>query len=1008
MPNLKTGGVGLMLYAASLAHADVSVVFTNSTLPQATTNELGTLSLSFSVDGSGAVTLDASTTRSEPVIVDAVNAWDGQVGSISYAGAFNTTFSLILNDVGGSGLKLTDNAGGGLGVGGQNAWRIDRPGIESITADALIPGGKLALKTVSWNWRANTTVDMLLTEPGGSHANSLGAAEGSWNVDGLDVFLQSGQQFEFGNVNLGIDNDGYALASLSFDIIAGAPAPQTADLVPSTGIAAGAYALETFDGRTVWVPSNDFDQLYFDVPGSFGFVPGQPVYLRIEYHDSGIGRLFAEYDSALGSETADKYRDAEIHARSSRVDGGGFIYSYQMLEAPLFSGRQVGGSDFRFRLLGSDGTPLRIASVQISTAPYDDDMFLYALSEPWLTPYAGEVHDFVGNQTLAGKVMTGYQGWFGAPNDPEDNGWVHWGRNSGGPPDEGWMTIDAWPYLNDYEAEDLYRAGDLLHQDGRPAYLFSSRDPETVQRHFRWMRKHGIDGAYLQYFVNESRSGANGGKHFVLNNVMEAAAREGRIWALEYDISSLSTNLTEAMDIMTNDWNWMVNEAKITEDPRYAHEDGKPVLFIWGFSLRDHSLALADAVIDWFTVQDLYLIAGVHSTWLSNTDWYNHYQKYDQLLAWMERDLGDLNSQKAKLESWGMKILPHAWPGFSWNNLQMTEFPYQYTARDGGQFYWTRLYNAVSCGADQIFLGMFDEYDEGTHLMPMSDNHPDIFDDGTNSWGHYLDNEGRDPFWYLQLSGAGSEMLNGLRPFSSTLPLESEITPAAFGGNDATCYLATNNVDAGLTQTFPADGETAGAFIGDHTCRTNVAGDLYFYFDIDDSLCFANDAGQAATIEAEFHDSFSGTHLRLQYDSLSAAYSQHADIINTPGSGGWKTSCWNVGDGFFGGRQNGGSDFRIATLAGETTAIRRVSVFFPEEQDGAACDTNAAMEFVDGTLEWTELYDAVGWRLHKTDNLVSNDWQEVSGIVFTNGMVQYNLIYTNNAGFHRLQRPAKQ
>ena len=96
---------------------------------------------------------------------------------------------------------------------------------------------------------------------------------------------------------------------------------------------------------------------------------------------------------------------------------GGFVYSYQMFEAPLFARRQNGGNDFRFQLQGSDGTPFRVASVQLSNQPYPDEKFQYALSRPWLQPYSGPTRDFTDPDTLVGKVMTGYQGWFATPND---------------------------------------------------------------------------------------------------------------------------------------------------------------------------------------------------------------------------------------------------------------------------------------------------------------------------------------------------------------------------------------------------------------------------------------------------------------------------------------------------------------------------------------------------------------------------------------------------------------
>jgi hypothetical protein len=49
---------------------------------------------------------------------------------------------------------------------------------------------------------------------------------------------------------------------------------------------------------------------------------------------------------------------------------------------------------------------------------------------------------------------------------------------------------------------------------------------------------------------------------------------------------------------------------------------------------------------------------------------------------------------------------------------------------------------------------------------------------------------------------------------------------------------------------------------------------------------------------------------------------------------------------------------------------------------------DAALEFVNDGLVWPVEYDAVGWRLSESDNLVSNNWQEASSIVITNGGVR--------------------
>lgn len=781
-----------------------------------------------------------------------------------------------------------------------------------------------------------------------------------------------------------------------------ASAQSVTNLFPKTIGGDGGFTTNVFAGRTVWVPTN---YLYFDVTASFAFTSGVPVYVRIEYHDAGSGKLAVQYDSAPSN-----YQNAEITTRSSRVGGAEFVYSYQCFQSPQFANGQNGATDFRLNLSGSDGTPLRIASVQISTAPYSDAQFTYVLSMPWLSTYTGPTKDFVNNQTLVGKVLAGYQGWFATPNDADDMGWRHWGSPT---PDK--ITVDMWPWLEEYEPGRVYPAGNMVHQDGRPAYLFSSRDPETVQRHFRWMRKHNIDGVYLQRFVTTGNSGYYGASEFVLNNVRAAANQEGRVWAIEYDISSLSTN--NALAVMTNDWQYLVNQCHILDDPRYLHENGKPVLFIWGFSVpgREFNVTQADQIVSWFTNQNLYLIGGVHSTWLSSNSWYAHYQKYDQLLAWMESSLTDLNSQKSQLNSWGMKILPHAWPGFSWNNLKKTQHPTSYTARNGGAFYWSKLYNALSCGADQLFLGMFDEYDEGTAIMPMSDNHPDIYASGTNTWGHYLDNEGLDPFWYLRLSGAGREMLNGQRTVSSSLPSSNALTAVSFAGADATCYLGPTNVADSLTQIEYADGPTGGSFLGNQDCRTNAGS--YVYFRIADTFSVSNAAGQAATVEIEYFDNTSNAVLRLHYDSLTAAYTTHPTSVTTVGTGGWKNFRWTVTNAFFGNRQNGQSDFRIEISAGKRVAIRRTSVFLPEEKSGTVFAGGPALQVVNGQLAWSGKADATGWGLSRSGNLVGGNWQELAAptnwlapgpFSITNGMFQYQPPPTNGANFYRLERPQRK
>jgi hypothetical protein len=215
--------------------------------------------------------------------------------------------------------------------------------------------------------------------------------------------------------------------------------------------------------------------------------------------------------------------------------------------------------------------------VTISNKPFSDAGFQYALTKPWLRAYAGSTNDYVDQSTLNHKIMAAYQGWFRTPNDLADGGWFHWCKDDVMTPAH--FNVDMWPDLRFQPA--FIPRGDVVTCSGKPAYLFSSTTRETVHRHFQWMRKYNIDGAWLCRFVHPTLSGAWGNDEWVLHHVREAANREGRIWAFEYDVSSMSSE-QNLYEIITTDWKWLVDTVKVLEDPRYAHEGGQPVVFIWG------------------------------------------------------------------------------------------------------------------------------------------------------------------------------------------------------------------------------------------------------------------------------------------------------------------------------------------------------------------------------------------------------------------------------------------
>lgn len=144
--------------------------------------------------------------------------------------------------------------------------------------------------------------------------------------------------------------------------------------------------------------------------------------------------------------------------------------------------------------------------------------------------------------TIQNKFMVGYQGWFtcagdGPPLGPGHHGWLHWFNYP--MPDGGRPNTDLWPDVSEYSPSELYPAPGLKHASGEQAFLFSSRHPKTVQRHFHWMAQHGVDGAFLQRFAGQTdleagNEGIRNQRDEIGDRVREAAEKEGRVFAIMY------------------------------------------------------------------------------------------------------------------------------------------------------------------------------------------------------------------------------------------------------------------------------------------------------------------------------------------------------------------------------------------------------------------------------------------------------------------------------------------
>lgn len=353
-----------------------------------------------------------------------------------------------------------------------------------------------------------------------------------------------------------------------------------------------------------------------------------------------------------------------------------------------------------------------------------------------------------------------------------------------------------YPNTTEFDEDELCEIPGMTVGD-KPAYLFSSRNPKTVSRHFRWMREYGLDGVLVQRFVGEIRSKRAGGD-LVLKNIMAAALESGRTFAIEYDISG--GNPETFAQTLLEDWAYLVDELKLTSHPNYQHHKGKPLVSVWGVGLDDgpgHPPATAQEAKDLiaaFKMQHkVTYMGGTPARWgtlsgdsKKTPDWAEVYAMMDVIQPW---NIGRYATIQG-VDNWkeqvlipdlkltaanGQLYMPVVFPGFSWQNLKRNNRPNQ-IPRLSGDFLWRQAYNARMAGATMLKIAMFDEVDESTAIMKVVGRR-----DEAPAQGFWLtlDADGTTipSDRYLLLSGEITRIFHGDREPTAEIPGELKPVP---------------------------------------------------------------------------------------------------------------------------------------------------------------------------------------------------------------------------------------
>ncbi|KXN86667.1 Mitogen-activated protein kinase kinase kinase ANP1 [Leucoagaricus sp. SymC.cos] len=404
--------------------------------------------------------------------------------------------------------------------------------------------------------------------------------------------------------------------------------------------------------------------------------------------------------------------------------------------------------------------------------------------------------------TIQDKFLVHYVGWcvdlFKRPTNLTGNlysldgrsGWLQWFDREGQP------QFDIVPDVSLYSPSELYPAPGLATGTNQPTFLFSSRNDMTVQRHFHWMAEHNVDGAFLYRWIGHC---VDGKEHFgtfhdeVLDRVREAAERGGRVFAIDYSVLKFPGPVERIPDILQQDWKHLVHEKGLLDSPSYLRENGRPVIVLMGFGSdgAGHTPALVQSIAAMFrriTPGGIYIMAVVPAHWRTsdfdadpNPSFVDVWlSEFDGISPSISADNGermklDMEFIKSRLKSAQKTIdyIPSVAPGGSGLNATSGNRKWNEPKRNGGKFLWDQIYRASKVGARTLYGLSWDDYCNGTALMPVVPRR-NLLPQSNEFKFMALDKENYNlsSDWYMRICGMAAEALHNRKKISKEFPLK--------------------------------------------------------------------------------------------------------------------------------------------------------------------------------------------------------------------------------------------
>jgi hypothetical protein len=256
------------------------------------------------------------------------------------------------------------------------------------------------------------------------------------------------------------------------------------------------------------------------------------------------------------------------------------------------------------------------------------------------------------------------------------------------------------------------------------------------------MRDYGIDGVWLQRFAVCLPGGPVSKRYKSLLDKMywvrDAADKTGWAWAISYDIAGMPTN--KMYDAVTADWKRLVDE-KITENPRYLHEGGQPVVQIWGYYHNNNNFMTAEVgnqLIDFFQQPGPYqslLVGGGVWNWRKNPD-PERQKMFRRFKVWVPWNVGTDARDKAtgiaraNTSTWaddqrvcrenGTFWIPVVYPRYGTVLSRRKGLWKDVITRRHGNFLWEQFHRLFELDVDTVYVAVFHEVDEGTAIFKIT------------------------------------------------------------------------------------------------------------------------------------------------------------------------------------------------------------------------------------------------------------------------------------------------